>query len=96
MPPFRRLLALSAPLFLLACVPPAPEIPTVPLPEADACGASALQNLVGQPFSALAAMTFAGPMRLIRPDMAVTMDYSPERLNIFMNSADIIDSVSCG
>jgi hypothetical protein len=36
------------------------------------------------------------PMRLIRPDMAVTMDYVPERLNIFMSAADVIESVSCG
>jgi hypothetical protein len=105
----RQIALLCLPVFMMACVPvpsvPAPE-PLTPEPpaivappaedRADACGATAMQDLVGNPFSALAAMTFAGPMRLIRPDMAVTMDFNPERLNIYLDEADLISSVTCG
>lgn len=90
--------ALCVPLLLSACLaePPAGPFPPVDDGTADACGASQMQDLVGQPFSVLAAMTFATPMRLIRPDSAVTMDYSPERLNIIMDESDRIASVTCG
>lgn len=92
------LFALCLPLFLPACLPGAPDgpLPPVDIGTANACGAAELQDLVGQPVSALAAMTFAQPMRLLRPGMAVTMDYSAERLNIMLDEADIITSVTCG
>lgn len=92
------LFALCLPLFLSACLPGTPDGPLPPadLDNTNACGAAEMQDLVGQPFSALAAMTFAQPMRLIRPDMAVTMDYSAERLNIVLDEADRIASVTCG
>ncbi len=101
---FHQFSAVSLPILLLACVPqmtvPSPEpMPPVLAPadqSADACGAANMQSLVGQPFSALAAMTFPGPMRLIRPGMAVTMDYSAERLNITVNASNVIASVTCG
>ena len=51
---------------------------------------------MGQDEAVLAGMRFRGPMRLIRPGMAVTMDYSAERLNITLNDAGTIESVTCG
>lgn len=90
---------LSAAL-LAGCVdggaPPSPGIPPLPPITEDACGASGLQGLVGQDEAVLAGMRFRGPMRLIRPGMAVTMDYSAERLNITLNDAGTIESVTCG
>jgi hypothetical protein len=82
---------LAAALVLLAaCVaPPAP-------PEGDACGAAGLQGLVGQPETVLAAMTFPAPMRVLRPGMAVTMDYSPDRLNVTLDAGGTITRVACG
>jgi Peptidase inhibitor I78 family len=50
----------------------------------------------------LAAMTFPSPTRIIEPGMAVTMDYSPERLNIWlaegrvMAEVNVIERVTCG
>lgn len=76
---------------LAACVMPEPDDPL-----ADACGASALQGLVGQPAQVLAAMTFAQPLRVIRPGQPVTMDYSPARLNIEIDASEKISRVSCG
>lgn len=93
-----RLLPLlfALPLALMACVPePAPPV-TDPLPMADACGASGLQDLVGQSATKLEVIRFARTVRIIRPGMAVTMDYSAERLNIEINEAEIIARVSCG
>lgn len=86
-------LALCLTAALSACT--MAEAPAV-LPDENACGASGLQGLVGQPASVLASMTFAMPMRVIRPGMAVTMDYSPARLNVAVDDAGKITRVSCG
>ena len=96
--PIPGLVALA---LLAACVqgggtPPNPGAPQPPQVVEDACGAAGLQGLVGQDESALAGMRFKGPMRLIRPGMAVTMDYSAERLNITLHDAGRIESVTCG
>ncbi len=86
---------LLAPLALWACVevPPAPPAPD---PMGPSCGAEGLQGLVGQPRSVLATMKFAGPTRIIEPGMAVTMDYSPDRLNIWIGEDGRIGQVTCG
>ena len=41
-------------------------------------------------------MMFSNTVRIIRPGMAVTMDYAPQRLNIEVNAAEIITRVHCG
>ncbi len=89
------LMALPLVAALAACVEP----PPAPLPEPPAgetCGAEALQGLVGQSRSVLDTMKFAQPTRVIGPGMAVTMDYSAARLNIWLNEAGRIDKVTCG
>lgn len=94
--PVRPLLAFAFPALLAACVPPGPEpMPPEPAPT-DACGASAMQDLVGQPESVLMAMTFANPTRFIKPGMAVTLDFVAERLNISIGKDGRIDRVDCG
>lgn len=87
-----RPLVATALLVLAACV----EEPPMAIPGDDACGAPALQYLVGQPAGVLDSMRFAGPTRVIRPGMAVTMDYSPNRLNIEIDAAEVIARVVCG
>lgn len=86
--------ALVAPLLLSACMDTAPATPA-PADPADECGAAALQYLVGQPQSALAAMTFPDSTRFIGPDTMVTLDFRPDRLNIAFDAAGIITSVTC-
>lgn len=74
----------------------APALPADPVdPGADACGAAQLQDLVGQPESALDGMRFDAPVRIIRPGMAVTMDYRPDRLNIEIDARNRIARVHC-
>lgn len=95
----RAVLMSAACLALASCVVvPLPSVGgggATPAPE-DACGASGLQGLVGQSSAVLQTMRFAGPVRIIEPNMAVTMDYSAARLNIWLNSAGRIDRVTCG
>jgi hypothetical protein len=91
----RALFPALAALVLAACEPMAETPEPVPAEE-DACGASGLQDLVGQDVSVVAAMTFLAPMRIIRPGEAVTMDFNPARLNVELDAADVIVRVYCG
>ncbi|WP_103258937.1 I78 family peptidase inhibitor [Tabrizicola aquatica] len=83
---------LSAPLLLAACVEPLPT----PTPTSDACGASELQYLVGQPGVVLDGMRFSQDVRVIQYGMAVTMDYRADRLNFWLDRRDVIERVVCG
>lgn len=85
--------ALLTPFLMAGCVPP--EQPEVG--ETDACGASAMQYLVGQSQDVLAAMTFMqGKLRVIEPGMPITRDLRPDRLNLDVNENGIITRVWCG
>jgi len=76
---------------LAGCVPVVVEEPV-----AGSCGAGALQGLVGLDAAALQTMRFSQPVRVIRPGMAVTMDYQDGRLNIEVDGSERISRVSCG
>lgn len=84
-------------LVVTACVPPepGPQYPVDPLP-LDACGAADLQDLVGQRAKVLETMRFGQTTRIIRPGMAVTMDFVANRLNIWIAEGDVIERVTCG
>lgn len=86
---------LILPLALMGCVVIEP-VPGPGTPVEDACGASGLQGLVGQHSRVLRTMRFAGPVRIVEFGMAVTMDYSAERLNIWLDEDGFIDRVTCG
>jgi Peptidase inhibitor I78 family len=86
-------LIVCAPLLLSACV--MEPIPSVD-PGPDACGASTLQYLVGQPGVVLDGMRFSQDVRVIQHGMAVTMDYNATRLNIWLDRRDVIERVTCG
>lgn len=60
------------------------------------CAAAGLQGLIGQPESALAAMTFPSPTRIIHPKQPVTMDLNPSRLNILIDANGTVSEVRCG
>lgn len=83
-------LAICAMALVAACQPVVSDGPDL-----GTCGADALQGLVGQPASVLETMKFAGETRIVRPDMAVTMDYRPDRLNIEIDRAERISRVHC-
>ena len=81
-----------APLLAAGCVLPTKDAGD----QADACHASDLQYLVGQPGAVLDGMRFSQELRVIKHGMAVTMDYNPARLNIQLDQQDVIERVTCG
>ena len=65
--------------------------------EADPCGASNYQWLVGRRRTAIPASPVGRNWRVACTSCAVTMDYSPERLNIFYDSeTERVAEVRCG
>ncbi|MFN3824516.1 MAG: I78 family peptidase inhibitor [Pseudorhodobacter sp.] len=76
---------------LAACVPQEPA----PGPVAS-CGAENFQGLVGQHERALRGIRLPEPSRVIRPGMAVTMDFRDDRLNVDINERRRISRIYCG
>ena len=60
------------------------------------CGADTLQHLVGQKETKLHIMRFKGPIRIIKPGMAVTKDYRLDRINFDIDENGLITRISCG
>lgn len=94
-----RPLTLAAVVALAACqaaeapFKPAPD-PAPPAP--DLCGAGDLAGLIGQPNTVLERMVFDGPVRVIPPGTAVTMDYMPKRINFELDKKGLIRRIRCG
>ncbi|WP_224816514.1 I78 family peptidase inhibitor [Hasllibacter sp. MH4015] len=61
----------------------------------NACGAEAVQGLVGQPLAAASGVAAPGGVRRIGPGDVVTTDYNPMRMNISHDGATIT-RISCG
>ncbi len=61
----------------------------------NACGAEAVQGLVGQPLGAASSVTAPGDVRRIGPADLVTTDYNPSRMNVSHDGATIT-RISCG
>ncbi len=90
------LLAFSPAMSLQACSDlTVPLPPKVRPPEMSTCGAVELQNLVGQPISALE-RSIVERARVIRPGQAVTMDFIAARLNIELDASDRVKRIWCG
>lgn len=68
---------------------------------ADSCDTSPLARLVGKPFSASVEadakkQSGLSNVRVIRPGMAVTMDFRPDRLNIDLDDKGVVTGFRCG
>jgi hypothetical protein len=88
---------------LTACTPAPPaETSAQASPVAEGnCSAEAAGDLIGKPYSAAAvekARLASGSktVRVIRPGMAVTMDYRIDRLNVDLDEKDVVTRVHCG
>ncbi|MCC5969212.1 MAG: hypothetical protein JJU15_04635 [Pararhodobacter sp.] len=88
-----RTTLIVAALFLAACET---QVAEAPAPPEDACGAMALQHLVGAPASEAEGVSAPGDVRMINPGEAVTMDFVADRLNFEMDADGQIDRVYCG
>lgn len=60
------------------------------------CGATDMQTLVGQPEDVLEEMRLQGPIRILGPDDAMTMDHRPDRTNIEIDEDGLINRIWCG
>ena len=60
------------------------------------CIAADIQDSVGMPLAELDIQSLPQPNRIIGPDMAVTMDWNPTRLNVEHDAARIITRIYCG
>jgi Peptidase inhibitor I78 family len=73
-----------------------------PIPElVGSCDGSVLSRYIGKPSTAqmhdeMMRASGAKTLRVAGPGMAVTMDYSPNRLTIFYNERGLIETASCG
>ncbi len=103
-----RRLILVAILGLAACSTPAPEptvppapppaaVPPAPQPVADTCGAQAYQHLIGRPRTEAPVPVRPELQRVACTTCPVTMDFNPERLNVFFDATTgLIKDVRCG
>ncbi|MDZ7906708.1 MAG: I78 family peptidase inhibitor [Cypionkella sp.] len=92
---FWALVALS----LTACQEAAPDINQQAELGKDmvvSCGAESLKGLIGQPKTVLETMRFSQRIRVISPGSAVTKDYLPTRLNIYVDGKGMIIDLRCG
>ncbi len=106
----RKLATLAAVLTLSACAstpaPPTapaspitagPTMPLPPPPPEDSCKSGELQYLVGRNRSEIPVPTDPSKRRVACTSCPVTMDYRPDRLNIFFDAeTGIVKEVKCG
>ena len=92
----RRAVAVAALALALAACAPTGEPPAEVAMEADACGAGALQGLVGTSVGTLDAASLPEPRRILFPGDAATMDFAPGRLNVVIDASDRVERVFCG
>lgn len=71
------------------------EAPLPPQLE-DTCGANDFADLIGQDAAVLEKTLLLGPVRVIRPGDAVTMDFRPDRVNFKIADDETIQTIDCG
>lgn len=83
-----------------APAPPAPTVltpPRMPAPAKDACGAAAMQSLVGRPRTEIPVPVYPGRRRVVCSTCVMTQDYIASRLTIIYDSSSgLVKSVRCG
>ncbi|MBP6346062.1 I78 family peptidase inhibitor [Neisseriaceae bacterium CLB008] len=61
----------------------------------DTCGLAAAQQFIGKNASVLETVDFAGPVRILRPNTAATMDFRANRLNFSVDDKGVITRAYC-
>lgn len=62
---------------------------------ADTCGASRFRNLIGEEAATIDPASLPERARVITPDMMITQDFSPTRLNIIVGTDGRVGSLRC-
>lgn len=90
------LAAVAAVTALSACQSTAPEqVAHGSQPQQDTCGLAAAQQFIGQKASVLETIDFAGPVRILHPNTAATMDFRQNRLNFSVDAKGVITRAYC-
>jgi Peptidase inhibitor I78 family len=94
----KSLIAALALLSLPACATTTPAEGAAPSGACDAARAQALVGRTATPELVAQAQRLTGARRVrsIHPGMMVTMDYSPDRLNIHIGPDDRVERLVCG
>ena len=94
----RLMLGLPLSALLAGCTLVAPPLapPMPPIPEANACGAAGLRDVIGLPVGVLPPKGPWSALRVIHPGDMVTMDYSTSRLNVTVDDGGRIKQLTCG
>jgi len=61
----------------------------------DACGASAYAHLVGEPWGETHQAALPADARVIRHNMANTLEYAPGRINVILAADESIAAIGC-
>ena len=83
-------------LFLIALAGCTVAEPPLPPQLEDTCGATDFADLIGQDATVLERRLLLGPVRVIRPGDAVTMDFRPDRMNFKIAENETIRAIDCG
>ena len=96
----RNMLGVLAAAFLAACAMTGQmrmgPVAKMLKPQPDLCGAAALIDVVGQPFTLLADHTLVGQLRILWPGQEITDEVVPDRLNAEVTNDQLILRLSCG
>ncbi len=88
----RALIALIVLAGACAAMPP-PDAP--PAAQEDTCGLAAYAHLIGKPASEIDPASLPPRARILTPDAIVTMDFSPDRLNVILGTDGKVGSLRC-
>ncbi len=93
--------AIAAPILLNACVSGPAPAPEPDGPAFAACDAAPAQGFVGKLSNPdrnaeIQRLTGARSLRWIGPNMAVTMDYREDRVNVHYDNDQFVTQISCG
>ena len=69
---------------------------TVRAPITGSCGMESLQDYVGLPRTSVPRSVLPENFRVLGPNSITTMEFRQERLTVRIDSADRIESMSCG
>ena len=61
----------------------------------DACGASAFAHLIGEPWAETDQAALPADARIIRHDMANTLEYAPQRINVMLAPDGSVGAIGC-
>jgi len=79
----------------MACTGQTPSPDAATGKDRSTCNSEAYETLIGENAAAIS-LPATLDHRIIAPDMAVTQDYKPERINFYTDEDGVIERIECG